>query len=255
MILEHTTIPSYFWDGHRVKAQIFQGWLPPKTWAQSLLRGSFSDVAVMFFSAMSQVKNDNFRAIIEPFLTHSYVLDLVFDLWTVDSVDGWDAQVLGGNDDFKLNPCHCCLHQKDASGPQDFPLINGGHGGDFGPQYHLGCYLRQPLGMEPLILSQLRKQDPGFRPKVQEIEHGTEHIEQIKCSTWLKLKVPKKDGSPKSISLTSPCFNSLHRGGTCLFQWHGQGGTCIRGFTWKDGGTAAQLLWFSLRRISYLEKL
>lgn len=137
-------------------------------------------------------------------------------------------------------PCHCCL---------------GGHGGDFGPQYHLGCYLRQPLGMEPLILSKLRrKQDPGFRPKVQEIEHGIEHIEERNCQHDWNWKCKTKDGSPKSISLISPCFNSLHRGGTCLFQWHGQGGMCIRGFTWKDGGTAAQLLWFSLRRISYLEK-
>ena len=47
---------------------------------KNLPRGSFSDVAVMFFSAMSQVKNDNFRAIIEPFLTHSYVPDPVLDL-------------------------------------------------------------------------------------------------------------------------------------------------------------------------------
>lgn len=70
--------------------------LPQKTWTRNLPRGSFSDVAVMFCSAMSQVKNDNFRAIIEPFLTHSYVPDPVLDLWTVDSVDGWDAQVLGG---------------------------------------------------------------------------------------------------------------------------------------------------------------
>ena len=123
------------------------------------------------------------------------------------------------------------------SPPQDVPLIiNGGHGGDFGPQYHLGCYLRQPLGMEPLILSKLRrKQDPGFRPKVQEIEHGIEHIEQRNFQHDWNWKCKKKDESPKSISLICPCFNSLHTGGTCLFQWHGQGGTCIGGSRGKMG--------------------
>ena len=134
---------------------------------------------------------------------------------------------------------------------------HGGHGGDFGPQYHLGCYLRQPLGMEPLILSKLRrKQDPGFRPKVQEIEHGIEriyiYIEQRNFQHDWNWKCKTKDESPKSISLTSPCFNSMHRGGTCLFQWHGQGGTCNRGSRGKMGAQLHNSCGFHFRGLHTL---
>ena len=46
-------------------------------------------------------------------------------------------------------------------------------------------------------LSKLRKQDPGFRPKVQEIEHGIEHIEQRNFQHDWNWKCKKKGWKSK----------------------------------------------------------